>query len=298
MFYHSFSFFLFFALVVLLLAFCLFLILSFSADVLSTCLLSFSSNSCIRCLNFITCSLSSNSACCSSHSNFCCSTTNSIRSLPAKSKLFHSNPFSACCHGGFHRWSTFNLNSRHIATFQMSLQTSFQISFLYQNATAQISFQANPNGTVATMRLPLSNKCLANLSGAVAKIRPTTSTVAKCDCPKIVSLPSQRWEQTSLNSTLNKISSSKYISSGMVANIATCSSSSSSTKNLCTWHGRQNAHRLSNNKWHGRQNAAGPFRFTKSSRMVAKMRPAFQTSGTVAKNVPNHTSFKPNCWGG
>ena len=109
-------------------------------------------------------SLSSNSACRSS--NFCCSTTNSIRSLQVQT-LSCSNPFSACCHGGFHRWSTFNLNSRHISkclSKRRSFQTSFQMSLMRPTnwhsrliATA-FNFPTqgtnSTRGTVAKMRLP------------------------------------------------------------------------------------------------------------------------------------------------
>ena len=146
----------------------------------------------------------------------------------------------------------------------------YHISNIVLIIVAKYHSRPNPNGTVASMRLPLSNKSLANLTGAVAKMRPTTSTVAKCDCPKRVSLSSQRREQTSFHSIFNKCSS-KYISSGNV--LQQMSNEQMARSSKCS-------------------------RLFKQVARSPKCGRSFQTSGTVAKNVPNHTSFKPNCWGG
>ena len=93
-------------------------------------------------------------------------------------------------------------------------------------------------------------------------MRPTISTVAKMRLSKkmLVSVPNAGNKLLSIQSSTIALPNIFRVARSP---IAACSSSFSSTKYLCTWHGRQNAHRLSDKKWHSRQNAAGPNAFHK-----------------------------------
>ena len=154
--------------------------------------LSIASRSCF--LSSLSLSFSSRSLCLSSLARFCCFTANSWSSLPVRSKDLPKSSNARKVVGSLSSPDAILLTSQ-LPKIKIE-QTSFPVAMFFkkcdcllksplrkwhgsQNATAQISFQVNANGTVAKMRLPFSNKCLANLTGTVAKMRPTTGTVAK-----------------------------------------------------------------------------------------------------------------------